>query len=140
MILSGITQILEGIKNHLYNQMLKLLELIKKPDSNSENAQGKTKKSGLHKLSFFPEIVETFTYHEVVEYFVKNRPNKMAVKGVIIKEQHPKGQMIIQVFLDQKDELVCQSNGISYGRKQIVKNFDEELKEYFGDKSMIIFQ
>ena len=45
-----------------------------------------------------------------------------------------------EVFLDEKDELVCQSNGIPYGRKQIVKNVDEELIEYFGDKSMIIFQ
>lgn len=134
-MLSEVTQVLERINNHLDNQIIKWLELIKKPQ------EGANTKSGLHKLTMFPDIVETLTYHQVIDYFVKNRPTEIAVKkGVVIKEQHPQGQMIIQVFLDEKDELVCQSNGIPYGRKQIVKNLDEELIEYFGDKSMIIFQ
>lgn len=134
-MLSEVTQVLEHINNHLDNQIIKWLERIKKPQ------EGANTKSGLHKLTMFPDIVETLTYHQVIDYFVKNRPTEIAVKkGVVIKEQHPQGQMIIQVFLDEKDELVCQSNGIPYGRKQIVKNVDEELIEYFGDKSMIIFQ
>ena len=132
-----VTRLLEDLAHKLDKKMSELLERIQNSQENNENP---SKTSLLQKLTPFPEISAIMTYPEVIDYFVKNSPAQVKVtKKVVLKEKHPKGHIIIQVFLNEKDELVCQ-NGIPCGRRQIVKELDEELIECFADKSMIVFQ
>ena len=97
------------------------------------------------KLPQEPEVISVMTYREVVEFFVTERPRFPEIqKGAILRQKHPKKQglfVVYQVFLDGKSELVCrQDNGIPFGRKVLVKNFDEELSDSFQNKDLLIFE
>lgn len=97
------------------------------------------------KLPQEPEVISVLTYRQVVEFFVTERPRvKEIKKGAILRQEYPKKQglvIIYQVFLDENNELVCrQDNGIPFGRKVLVKNFDEELLNYFENKDLLIFE
>lgn len=85
------------------------------------------------------EVIPLMTYKSAIEYFVTNRPSSIAVKkAVMVKENHPQGYLVSQVFLDEHGEIVCQSNGSAYGRKAIVQRFDEELADAFQGKDMLV--
>jgi len=97
------------------------------------------------KLPQEPEVISVMTYKAVVEFFVTERPSFPEIqKGAILRQKHPKKQglfVVYQVFLDGKSELVCrQDNGIPFGRKVLVKNFDEELSDSFQNKDLLIFE
>jgi len=85
------------------------------------------------------DVVEVLTYRDVVSYALSDRPiDPNCKKGAVMKQTHPKGFLVTQVFLDSDNELVCKPDGAPYGRKLVVKNFDPELLEYFGDKKLLI--
>lgn len=85
------------------------------------------------------EVIPLMTYKSAIEYFVTNRPSSLTVKkAAMLKEDHPQGYLVSQVFLDENNEIVCQPNGIPYGRKAIVQSFDEELADAFRGKDMIV--
>ena len=97
------------------------------------------------KLPQEPEVISVMTYKAVVEFFVTERPSFPEIqKGAILRQKYPKKQglfVVYQVFLDGKSELVCrQDNGIPFGRKVLVKNFDEELSDSFQNKDLLIFE
>lgn len=85
------------------------------------------------------EVIPLMTYKSAIEYFVTNRPTSLTVKkAAMLKEDHPQGYLVSQVFLDENNEIVCQPNGSPYGRKAIVQRFDEEMADAFRDKDMIV--
>lgn len=97
------------------------------------------------KLPQEPEVISVMTYREVVEYFVTERPSSPEIrKGAILRQIYPKNKelfVVYQVFLDGNNELVChQSNGIPFGRKVLIRNFDEELSNSFQNKNLLIFE
>lgn len=84
-----------------------------------------------------PEI----TYSLVIEYFVTERPEDTRVKkGAVLRENHSQGYLITQVFLDNKNKLVCDTNDRPYGRRIIAKKIDEELQNNFGNQNLIIVE
>lgn len=89
-----------------------------------------------------PEVIPVLTYRAVIEYFTTDRPPFSDIQGAILKQIHPKrkGYLIVQVFLDSNQELICREDGTPYGRKILVKNFDEELLESFHGKDLIIYK
>jgi hypothetical protein len=58
----------------------------------------------------------------------------------MLLEDHPQGKLLIQVFLDKSDDLSCDPNGKPYGRRLVIRSFDAELQEAFGDKNLIIVE
>ncbi len=94
---------------------------------------------GLLMLREFSGVRRQLTYREVVSYFVKNKPLK-ASKGVLVRKSEIGGTYLInQNFLDENDELLKKPGGFAYGRSLRVMNIDEELREAFGNKDMILF-
>ncbi len=87
----------------------------------------------------FSVVQQQLTYREVINYFVRNRPS-LASKGVLLKKTDFGGAFLIsQNFLDNKDQILMKSNGVPYGRDFRVTSIDDELREAFGNKDMIIF-
>ncbi|MUG98756.1 hypothetical protein F7734_43275 [Scytonema sp. UIC 10036] len=87
------------------------------------------------------EFLSTITYSEVVKYFVEQRPNNIRVKkGAILLEIDSQGYILTQVFLDENNNLVIDSSNTPYGRRFKVKNIDNELREIFEDKDLIIVE
>jgi hypothetical protein len=82
-----------------------------------------------------------FTYEDAIQYFVDKRPRDPRVeKGAILRQLHQDGHLIIQVFLDVRNSLVFDGNGQLYGRQLLTKNIDEELRQAFGNTSMILVE
>ncbi|MGL4497465.1 MAG: hypothetical protein ACRCU2_00255, partial [Planktothrix sp.] len=64
-----------------------------------------------------PEVIPLITYEDAIKYFVSDRPSDPKVnRGAILRKPHPQGYHIIQMFLDENNELVCDSFGKPYGR------------------------
>ncbi len=94
-------------------------------------------------LTFLPtkkEIDEQATFEEVIKWFSKNSPNPDIKKGVICRKPDSQGELIIQVFLDENDQVVRDANNRVLGRKFVVKNLDDELRETFGNSNVIIVE
>jgi len=84
-----------------------------------------------------PEI----TYSSVIKYFVTERPEDPRVKkGAVLLENHSQGYLITQVFLDNKNKLVCDTNDIPYGRRIIAVKIDKELQDTFENQNLIIVE
>lgn len=132
-------------KKRLRQELIQILESI------LECKQPKTKTSIENLVTFIqtklpqePEVFPVITHKEVVEYFVNERPSfPITNKGAILRQKYPKKLdlfVVYQIFLDEHNELVCQPNGIPFGRKVLVRNFDEQMLEFFQDKDLIIFE
>lgn len=94
-----------------------------------------------HDLLKLPDVIPLITYEEVITYFVSNRPNDPRIKrAAILRKPHLQGYHIIQMFLDQNNEVVCDSAGKPYGRQLVALKLDEELLDTFGDKNVIIVE
>jgi hypothetical protein len=88
------------------------------------------------------EIVSSMTYYEAIRYFVEQRQNhpKLFTKGAILLEKTTEGYIFIQVFLDEKNDLVVQQDGRPYGRRLIVNQLDDELLKTFDQKPLVIVE
>ncbi len=87
------------------------------------------------------EIIPVMTYEEAMQYFVTNRPSDPRVKkGGILRQPHPEGQFLAQLFLDGNNQIVYRHDGKPYGRYLVAKKLDEELEDTFDNKDLIIVE
>ncbi len=87
------------------------------------------------------EVVSLAEYDKTMKYFVTNRPNDMNVKkGAILRQKHPQGYLLTQVFLDDKSQFVYNSEGKPYLRQTVAKKLDEELHHTFKNNDLIIVE
>lgn len=90
-------------------------------------------KEGLHR-----DIV---TYNEVVEYFVKSRPeNNRIAKGALMMQKNSEGKKLTFLFLDVNNEPVLDNSNLPYGKTIIANSVDEALVEFSEGHSIIIFE
>lgn len=88
-----------------------------------------------------PEIIPIATYESVMQYFVTDRPEDPKIKkGAILRQPHPQGYHFTQMFLDAQNEPVLDPDGKPYGRQLVARVLDEELREAFGDKDLIVVE
>ncbi len=89
-----------------------------------------------------PEMVPYITYSEAIRYFVEQRQKhpKLFAKGAMLLEKTTEGYIFIQVFLDNKTDLVIQPDGRPYGRRLIANQLDKELLETFDQKPLVIVE
>lgn len=80
-------------------------------------------------------------YPSVVRYFVENRPDDPRVRaGALIRSRGFFQTRILQVFLDEKRQPVCDLDGRPQGRILIVSRVDEELEELFDGGDLILVE
>ena len=85
--------------------------------------------------------VETVTYNEVIEYFVKQRPNdNRIVKGALMSAPQKNAVKLTWLFLDEQNEAVLKPNRSPYGKQVIAKTIDDDLTDFFDGRSLIIFE
>ena len=88
-----------------------------------------------------PPRIDKLTMRDVTRFFVENRPPKShGVRGALMRQDHPDGVLITQVYLDTNDEVLCRRNKAPYGRKLIARSLDDELQEMFGEKKLLVFE
>lgn len=86
-------------------------------------------------------IVPVMRYTDAVDYFVRSRPPDTHIqKGAMLWQAHTQGQLFTQVFLDENSTPVYGPDGKPYGRQLIVKKFDVELRNAFGDQQLIMVE
>lgn len=87
-----------------------------------------------------PDVVDRLGYRAVIAYFVEHAPPAVgAMRGTLIRQPHPKGWLVSQLFLTAGGRPLMRDDDRPYGRKLIVRRFDDELEDLFGDRDMIIF-
>ncbi len=89
------------------------------------------------------ESVEQMTYAAAIEYFIDHRPPDPRVqKGAMLLQDQPKGKLLIQVFLDEQNELICKppDGKKPYGRRILVHAFDEELSAAFENTDLVLVE
>jgi len=92
-------------------------------------------------LPIGPETISKMSYSEAMGYFVDKRPkDSRVVKGAMLLQDHHRGHLLFQFFLDKNNEMVSGANKKPYGRQLIVKSLDDELQQAFGDKDLIIVE
>ena len=92
-------------------------------------------------LPLEPSFIPVMTYEEAVKYFINEKPKtEKFKKGAMLIEPHAKGYIFIQVFLDQKNNLIQKVDGIFLGRRLVIGAMDEELKQYFGNNDLVIVE
>ncbi|HIK12891.1 MAG TPA: hypothetical protein IGS52_21970 [Oscillatoriaceae cyanobacterium M33_DOE_052] len=95
----------------------------------------------LRDLLKLTEVVPMMTYEDAIKYFVTDRPKDPRIrKGAILRKPHRQGHHVIQIFLDENNDPVCDSGGQPHGRQLVARELDYELQEYFGDKYLIIVE
>ncbi|MEH2149764.1 hypothetical protein [Nostoc sp.] len=138
-------------RDKLINELKDLLPLLGKLKNLDSKSLGIEWISLIQKLSNLADSFKSFlqvetevqvlTYDSAIEYFVKNRPQENNVaKGAILREIEAHGQSIIQVFLDNKNQLVCMPDGRPYRHKLIARQLDNELNEAFDNEDLIIVE
>ena len=92
-------------------------------------------------IPFEHEIVELLAFREVVTWITKNQPvNDGALKAAVLKENNGSITKITIVYLDEHNQPVVDPNGRPIGRAVRVSELDEELRNYFGPHSMVLFK
>ncbi|BAY93379.1 MULTISPECIES: hypothetical protein [unclassified Tolypothrix] len=95
----------------------------------------------LQEIVTVPDILPVMTYESAIRYFVTERPEDTTIeKGAILRQPHSRGQLIIQVFLNNDNKLVYRHDRKPYGRQIISKELDDELLEAFDGKNIIIVE
>ncbi|MEG3976237.1 MAG: hypothetical protein WBA89_20070 [Microcoleus sp.] len=92
----------------------------------------------LSRIQGIPEVLEEITFDDAISYFHSDLPGTPNVKkGAIMRQEHPEGQFLGQVFLDVNNNLVCRPNEIPYGRQLVAKKLDKKLTDVLGDRELI---
>jgi tetratricopeptide (TPR) repeat protein len=131
-------------------EMVELIEFVEelmkrfglsKPNNDLVNQLNKTIDKILMLIPVEPESLELLTYKAAIEYFVTERPRTQECKkAALLRQNHHKGYLVAQVFIDDKNELVSRPNNSPDGRRLIVKNFDDELIEAFAGTNLIVIE
>jgi hypothetical protein len=89
-----------------------------------------------------PAAVDALTLHDVATYFAGQRPGDPRVKaGALLSVPHPDGgRQVFQVFLDAADRVCGDASGAPYGRRVIARRLDDDLLDYLGGGSLLIFR
>lgn len=86
-----------------------------------------------------PEVLSILTYDEAMGYFVDRQPETPKnVRGALLRQAHPQGFLVTQVFLKEGNRIVSGAGGQMLGRRIVAKSFDAELNRAFGDTDLII--
>ena len=84
---------------------------------------------------------EVLTYEDSVRYFVNSRPDdERIVKGALLQRPKDTATLVIWLFLDENNLPLSDEKGNPYGRKLLAARLDEELREWFGDKDVLIVE
>ena len=89
-----------------------------------------------------PAAVDALTLHDVATYFAGQRPGDPRVKaGALLSVPHPDGgRQVFLVFLDAADRVCGDASGAPYGRRVIARRLDDDLLDYLGGGSLLIFR
>ena len=88
-----------------------------------------------------PAIHDTLTFEEVVHYFASAQPGNPPIRsGALLSAEHPKGHLVVQVFLDAADDVWRDPSGMPYGRQLVARRFDAELTDHLGGRDFLTFR
>ena len=92
-------------------------------------------------ISKLPRLHQLITYDQAIQYFVDERPPDRRVrKGAILRQPDVQGWVFVQVFLDRKNQLLSNADGVIYGRQLIVGQLDQELLDAFGTNNVVFVE
>jgi hypothetical protein len=86
------------------------------------------------------ERIETLTFREAVGFFAERPEDIRIARGALMREKRVKETLVTWAFLDAANQPVKNDSGVPLGKRMLVKEFDPELTDYFGDADLIVFE
>lgn len=88
-----------------------------------------------------PPVVPLLTFADTVRYFTEEHPGDAGIRaGALLRQPHPQGCQIFQIFLGDDDEVYVDNKGRPYGRTVVATEIDQELATKFNDHDLVIFR
>lgn len=96
-------------------------------------------------IDFFVKVRHSFTYNvltyrELLDEILSCKPADGYESASVIKDGMSNKIKLRVVYLDSNNEPVKKSNGNVYGFCLFAKNLDDEIKDLFGDKNILIIK
>ena len=94
---------------------------------------------------FFMKVRHSFaydllTYRDLLDEVLNCKPTELYESASVIKEEMSNKIKLKIVYLDSKNEPVKKPNGNIYGFCLFAKDLDDEIKDIFGNKKIIIIK
>jgi hypothetical protein len=87
--------------------------------------------------------VRAASYEDCINYFVANEPPEFS-RAAILREKvgfFPFTRYkITQIYLDVNDEVVRDEKGAACGRSFLADSLDDELRQFFGNRKILIVE
>jgi hypothetical protein len=88
-----------------------------------------------------PPFIPLLTFADTVRYFIDGHPGDPdIVSGALLRQPHPAGSLMFQVFLDRSDRLCADRKGKPYGRVFVAGNVDHELAQQLQGVDLVLFR
>jgi hypothetical protein len=93
---------------------------------------------GVSRLLATTSDVAVMRYVDAMSYFATRGPRYRASRGAMLLKRGIRKHIFQQVFLDERDGLLCAAGGKPYGRQCYVLALDGELTKLFADRTVVI--
>jgi hypothetical protein len=81
------------------------------------------------------------SYEEVMKFFFAHKnDDPRIVKGALSCKKDGAHTVLIQIFLDKEEKVVCTEKGIPIGRRLKVSTVDEELLNAFKQTNLLVVE
>ncbi|MEU8660033.1 hypothetical protein [Actinoplanes philippinensis] len=88
-----------------------------------------------------PPVLHMITFADVVRYFTDKHPGDAGIAGgALLHQDHPRGHLFFQVFLDRDNRIHLDAKRRPVGRAFIARVLDDELAQKFEDVDLVIFR
>jgi len=87
-----------------------------------------------------PGVVDVLSFRSVVEWLTENRPAVTGVNAVILREKQADCLRMITVYITASGKPLTDDRGFMRGRVQRALQLDQELLDFFGNHSMVLFK
>lgn len=87
-----------------------------------------------------PGVVDVLSFRSVVEWLTDHRPTAKNVQAVLLRERQGEELVMTTVFITPSGTPLADARGRLRGRVQRALELDQELQEFFGSRSMVLFK
>jgi hypothetical protein len=91
-------------------------------------------------ISEEPVVVDVLTFRSVVEWLTDHRPAAKSIQAVLLRERQGGELRMTTVFIAPSGTPLADARGHLRGRVQRALELDQELQEFFGSRSMVLFK
>lgn len=125
-----------GIRDFVSSAIISVGEFIGRYSTLSE----KKLRSQTERIMEETGVVDVLSFRSIVEWLTAHHPATRDVWAVLLRERHGDELRMTTVFITPSGTPLTDSRGHIRGRVQRALELDQELRDFFGSRSMVLFK